>query len=348
MAESQVPYPYAAGTLGSIIECLSDPRFFPYRHVAAFRDRDAIEHYLYNARLAKSLLFPLHVCEVVVRNAANDVLKADFQGAWYRNPDFLSKVSTKTQNAVTEAAAKLRTSNVDDLVASVSLDFWSHLFRAGNKSLWWGRFPRVVRASPQTTYVEFGTRLRNITGLRNRIAHHESLLTLNLSYQHAEILELVGCISSEAREWLAAHSTYVRVARSAPKGSAQPAPTVGERCDANIQMAQWDTPLHCLRERPMGPWVIYAGAEMAGVITGRELSQYLLIEADCDGLLAVNEHTAGDVLTKIPVCRLFKVLDEHEPIAALPDHLTTKVRNVLVVGPHGGLKGVIMLAHRRY
>lgn len=216
MAESLHPYTYGPGELDAIIRCLSDPRFDPYRRRGGYRDTDAIEHYLYNARLAKSLLFPLHVCEVVVRNAANDVLKADFQGAWYRHPDFVSALSAKTQAALASAVRRFGHSNVDNFVASVSLDFWSHLFRAANKKVWWTRFHRVVRASPDTSFSDFGIRLRNITGLRNRIAHHENIAQLDPSLAYGEILDVVGYISAEARAWLAAHSTYARMMRTAP------------------------------------------------------------------------------------------------------------------------------------
>jgi len=347
MAESQSPYPYSAQGLAAIVKCLSDPRFKPYRDLES-PGSPAIEHYLYNARLAKSLLFPLHVCEVVVRNAANDVLKANFQSAWYRNPAFESKLIPKTLAALTKAVGNAPTGNVDDLIASMSLDFWSHLFRSAHQSLWWGCFDRVVRAAPATRYADFGMRLRNITGLRNRIAHHEFILNLNLSNYHTEILDVVGYISKETRDWLAAHSTFTRIVRTAPNGSANRAPTLGDRCDANFQCVGMTSTLDQLKEKSMGPWLVYDDVGVSGVITGRELSQYLLTKADADGFLAINEHTAGDVLKEISSCTVFKVLNETEPMIILSNHLTTKLRNVLVADAQGAIKGLIMGAHRRY
>lgn len=67
MAESQVPYPYTEDN-HSIISSLSEARFAPYLKNAGFNQHYAFSLYLYNARLSKAFLYPLHILEVTLRN----------------------------------------------------------------------------------------------------------------------------------------------------------------------------------------------------------------------------------------------------------------------------------------
>ncbi len=72
MAESQVPYNYK-DTGADLINTLSETRFRPYL-VSAGRDQDyAFALYLYNARMAKAFLYPLHILEITLRNRINEM-----------------------------------------------------------------------------------------------------------------------------------------------------------------------------------------------------------------------------------------------------------------------------------
>lgn len=74
MAESQVPYAYDQPALDAITASLSRQRFETYLTKAGNDENYAYALYLYNARLAKSLLFPLSVTEVTLRNAIDEAL----------------------------------------------------------------------------------------------------------------------------------------------------------------------------------------------------------------------------------------------------------------------------------
>lgn len=84
MAESQVPYPYDAATIASLKASLSEPRFATYLTKAAGNETFAFALYLYNARLAKSFLFPLSVAEVTLRNAVDGVLRQLHGDEWHQ------------------------------------------------------------------------------------------------------------------------------------------------------------------------------------------------------------------------------------------------------------------------
>lgn len=68
MAESQVTYIYDSN-INTIKENISDNRFSAYLKKAGFNEIYAFNLYLYNARISKAFLFPLHMLEVSLRKS---------------------------------------------------------------------------------------------------------------------------------------------------------------------------------------------------------------------------------------------------------------------------------------
>jgi hypothetical protein len=130
MAESQDGFEYDADMLDTLIEELSPARwtfYLDYCH----GDRDfAAKVYLWNARLAKSLLFPLHVAEVTARNAINRAIIASFKDDdWLLRPVCPVALSIESKNTLKKCKERLtrRGLNFDnnDVVAALTFDFWS-------------------------------------------------------------------------------------------------------------------------------------------------------------------------------------------------------------------------------
>jgi hypothetical protein len=59
-------------------------------------------------------------------------------------------------------------------------------------------------------------RLESIRKLRNRIAHHDSLLNIDLKEKHSEILEVTGWIDPDAAEWVSGESKVIEVLDRCP------------------------------------------------------------------------------------------------------------------------------------
>ena len=55
---------------------------------AGFEAQYAFALYLFNARMAKAFLFPLHMVEIVLRNGIDEVLDAMFGAQWHLDPTF--------------------------------------------------------------------------------------------------------------------------------------------------------------------------------------------------------------------------------------------------------------------
>ncbi len=76
MADSQVPFAYNQADLDGLTAALSSQRLGKYLNRAGFDQAWAMDIYLWNARLSKSLQFPIHVAEVTLRNAVSEHLQS--------------------------------------------------------------------------------------------------------------------------------------------------------------------------------------------------------------------------------------------------------------------------------
>jgi hypothetical protein len=69
MAESQDACAYDDELLAALEQAISPARFAPYLAAAGDDRKYAIQLYLWNARIAKAFLYPLHMAEITTRNA---------------------------------------------------------------------------------------------------------------------------------------------------------------------------------------------------------------------------------------------------------------------------------------
>lgn len=84
-------------TLTSIKAALSAGRISTFDTAAGVTqpsDPRGVALYAWNAQVAAYLLMPLHICEVVVRNAAADAIEAIHGTNWPWNPGFQSSLPT--------------------------------------------------------------------------------------------------------------------------------------------------------------------------------------------------------------------------------------------------------------
>ncbi len=219
MAESKEFFVYSPAVLTTLDEAISVPRLTSYL-AAAKQDRVlAMKTYLWNARLAKAFLFPLQIAEVTTRNAMHGAFSAQFGGpGWVQNPPFALTAESAASHQ--RAVARLGAAPSDDtVVAALSFDFWSNLFRREYTYLWatagliQAAFPNMPAGEGRK---EIQLRVARINHLRNRIAHHEPIHAINLSEYHSIILDMIGLRCRTTRDWTRRHSTAMAVVRAPP------------------------------------------------------------------------------------------------------------------------------------
>lgn len=235
MAESQAPYPYTPQTMTELESNFSSKRFGAYLLRAGHHPEYAIQLYLYNARLAKSLLFPLHILEIVLRNGIDEAFSHTFSESWHLDQSFRDLLSQESNNSLQKALGRFRKiPSKDDVISELSLDFWSNLFRAEYDRSIWQTNIKILFPCNTFTRASLQPEISKINRLRNRIAHHEPILDLNTSDIHAKILNIVSGRSLESGKWIKSHSTFTQMMRTKPKPGLGNGPFLRDQADTDF------------------------------------------------------------------------------------------------------------------
>ena len=224
MAESQEVVTYDPALLQAIEEVLSSERFAPYLTASHGDHVYAVQRYLWNARVAKAFLFPLHLAEISTRNAVHRALTQRYGPGWIQTPPH-GLLTLRSEEARRKAVDRLDESGKPqptpgEIVAALTFDFWANLFRNDYDWLWSdvgllrAAFPNL-QAPYDWRYVQ--NRARRVNALRNRIAHHEPIWNrADLGPDHDQCLDLIGLNCRLTRDWVRRHSTVQLVLRTPP------------------------------------------------------------------------------------------------------------------------------------
>ncbi|NRP13447.1 MULTISPECIES: hypothetical protein [unclassified Aliiroseovarius] len=356
MAESQVPYPYDAATIASLKASLSEPRFATYLAKASGNEAFAFALYLYNARLAKSFLFPLSVAEVTLRNTVDGVLLQLFGADWHRDANFRDTVLTpESLSALDKAMQRARSIERGKVIAELTFDFWSNLFRNEYAGLWRTKanvaFPGLAHGEGRH---EIQSLVREINRLRNRVAHHEPILDMNVPDLHSKIIKLVELRSKATADWMRHHSTVSIVMRSRPNLAGSAPVTLASRADLRFEIVDPTSTLVRLARQEAqtcAAFVCIDQGDVVGAITHQQLAHYIAAKAlEMDGMIDLGDHTVTDILNNPSVADGFKVMlagsSFFDAVKVLKE---PKTRVVVAVNSDDGLPvGVVLRAHRRY
>jgi len=198
------PYPYAAEALTSLVNSLSEPRFRTFLDRANGQHELGMRQYVWNAALASAFHSPLHVLEVVLRNAIHDRMTRVHGSGWLRHPNILKSPETRmVDDAYTYLADRGESTTPDKVVAELSFRFWVGILSRKYDRLWTSTLQAAF--SPRPARHELHQQLDRLRTLRNRIAHHEPILHRHLMADLADIKEIVGALSPVARDWLDWH-----------------------------------------------------------------------------------------------------------------------------------------------
>ncbi|GHC54214.1 hypothetical protein [Neogemmobacter tilapiae] len=356
MAESQVPYQYDAATITAVKVSLSEPRFAKYITKASGDEVFAFALYLYNARLAKSLLFPLSVAEVTLRNAVDSVLMQQFGAAWHKDMRFRSDVLTpESAAALDKAVARAKSDSRGKVIAELTFDFWSNLFRVEYADLWRTKaniaFPHLSHGEGRH---EIQLLARAINGIRNRVAHHEPILDMNVPELHSRIIKLVDLRCHLTADWVRHHSTISTVLRSRPKADGSAPVTLASKADERFAIVERATSLLKLNQEEthsLAAFVCMENGQVVGAITHQQLALYMAGKArDQAGLIDLNDYTVADLLNRPTVADGLRLMPaESSFFDAIKVLQSPKTRIVVAINSFDGSPvGVVLRAHRRY
>ena len=171
----------------------------------------ALELYAWNAQVSAALLTPLHICEVIVRNAVSDVLTEVYGERWPWSEGF--ERSLPTPNVGYNPARDLFNARrghhtKGKVIPELKFVFWQKLFTRRFDQRLWQRHLRAVftnisnESSIPNSRALIYSELDKIRFLRNRIAHHEPIFTRSLLDDFNRISGLIRMRSVQSEQWM--------------------------------------------------------------------------------------------------------------------------------------------------
>lgn len=209
-----MPLDFSDAELAAIPLILSQPRFARYLSEANGDARLALALYRWNAQVSAAFLFPLHLCEVTLRNAVCEVLQLTYKAEWpwqkqfeFSLPNPPSPRYSQLKDLRITRKKYEQGSDVGKIVAELKFAFWHNLFTARHDERLWS--PHILEAFPTLPYRdakkargEIYDHIRDIRDLRNRVAHHEPIYRRNLPADYRRIKAVISWRSRDAASWM--------------------------------------------------------------------------------------------------------------------------------------------------
>lgn len=237
-------------TIQQVASCLHMSRLGTYSNACGGDLQEALRLYRWNLKLASALHASLSLTEVILRNAIDKQLRlwnasqpklgGGMHGAeWLMDPARpLNTLTASSRRSARQNATKARQArhpshprknaqiNHDDVLAQLTFGVFAKLlptadqladnFRA--RQVVWNQ--ALINAFPASTNDPNGVivegRTTRLHSLRNRVAHMEPLLDVNVSARHHDMVRLVGSINPAVQGWFAGVSKVQEVGRERP------------------------------------------------------------------------------------------------------------------------------------
>lgn len=195
----------------TVVESLvSAGRFDSYVSAAGGDRRQAVALYQWNVALSAACFEAFHYVEIVVRNAMDREMRSYKKEGERGIPWFLLPVVAKHQAGFDDSVEKVRRrlrdqsrdrETRDQIVAGVDFSFWTSLLHSENEELWrhalYRAFPNSSGRRKDVVAVLEALRI-----FRNRLAHHDSLLAVDVPFRFGQMLQVLRWVDPYAATWL--------------------------------------------------------------------------------------------------------------------------------------------------
>ena len=180
---------------------------------------DAVKLYEWNAELASALLLPLHLFEVVLRNAIHEALTLTYRERWPWDNRFLYSVPMKhgryePRKDVQQKASLYPTTG--KVIPELKFVFWEQMLSSRYDVAIWNPllttvFPNVpARAGTSAAARGLAREVSVVRSIRNRVAHHEPIFSQNITAVIDAIHRVSTYRSHDVGDWVkAAHRVIV-------------------------------------------------------------------------------------------------------------------------------------------
>ena len=205
-----------------IIATMSAERFATYLRAAGFQRERALRLYIWNAQIGEAFHTPIQALEVSLRNTINRALSDTFGAHWWIHPRLRQMLDrerhgdlTVVHNRILRRGAQLSNGQV---VAGLSFGFWVGMLQPKYSPGLWGAQLRLCFCNLPVTESR-GSLFKSASAaayLRNRISHHEPIISRDLSSDFSEIMKLLGWICPQTPDWVRPHCRIPELIRIKP------------------------------------------------------------------------------------------------------------------------------------
>jgi hypothetical protein len=228
----QEVFEYSEKSLRTLERALSPERLKPYMIIGRGDLWVALHLYTRNTELSEALYGIVQGFEILLRNATHVALSKGFATEQWWD---LAGLREQEQNDIAEArrqiAERLTEVTPGRVVAELNFGFWANLYSNFYEQGFWVKHLRSVFPARLSRKV-FHDRLTVLKLLRNRIAHHETLIRRDVRQDYTNLLETAGWISYTTQMWIESTNCFEeRVAKRLPTRTKtivqEPAPSSG-------------------------------------------------------------------------------------------------------------------------
>ncbi|WP_199190818.1 hypothetical protein [Photobacterium sp. NCIMB 13483] len=171
----------------------------------------ALKLYGWNAQVSAAFFSPLHLCEVVIRNAVASALEAKYGDRWPWSPSFEGSLPNPNKgynprkDLINSRKRMLTTGKV---IPELNFVFWQKMLTSRFDSRLWDShlhqvFPNhVAGTSVSVLRCRLHNDLEQVRKLRNRIAHHEPIIARNLDDDFEKISSLIEVRCLPTSNWM--------------------------------------------------------------------------------------------------------------------------------------------------
>ncbi|MDT0300516.1 hypothetical protein [Streptomonospora wellingtoniae] len=215
--------PHPEHDAGIVWNRLSEPRMAPYLDRAGGDKGDALALYEWSTRIAAAAFEDVGHVEVLLRNAVDSCLRRHFREdergiPWFLMPLPGGEGAAAPVRSVRQRLREDGKESRDQIVAGLTFGYWSGLLGAEYADLWRECLHRAFPNAPGRRRKVYEA-LDGIRAFRNRLAHHDSMLGVDVPFEARRVFEAARWIDAEAAAWLEHRSRVPELCRLCPTGA---------------------------------------------------------------------------------------------------------------------------------
>ena len=351
MPESQALYPYTAASIESLKGSLSEKRYQTYRNMAS-NEEEAFALYIFNAEISKSLLFPLSVVEVTIRNAVDNCIIKSFGENWHDEIKFRRLLNEKSLSALDKAIEVVGKSDHNKVVAQLTFDFWSNLFRDEYSEFWRTRatvaFPNLPHGEGRSSIKPI---VKSVNWLRNRIAHHEPVFQLNIIDEFNKIKDLINYKCSSTLNWMVHYSNVDITFREGPeKINSYKFFDKSDHSFNSVDINDLVSTINFNSCKKSDAFVCYDNGIVVSAFTKQQLMNFILEKSnEQGGIIDLSDYKILDVVSQKFTKRAYRIVEDQMSWFEVINIMQGRKADIVVGVNQAQIASCVLLrSHRRY